>query len=67
MAEEMDVSLSALQDKIKMMHESNPMLGHGGCRLGNACPEISEMQTRAIIEAALNLKKKQLLKLLQRS
>ncbi len=34
------------------------MLGHRGCRLGNTYPEISEMQTRAIIEAALNLKKK---------
>ncbi|MFD2940212.1 pyruvate, phosphate dikinase [Flavobacterium notoginsengisoli] len=57
MAEEMDISLAMLQDKIRTMHESNPMLGHRGCRLGNTYPEISEMQTRAIIEAALNLKK----------
>ncbi|MNQ93038.1 Pyruvate, phosphate dikinase [compost metagenome] len=57
MAEEMNISLAMLQDKIKMMHESNPMLGHRGCRLGNTYPEISEMQTRAIIEATLNLKK----------
>ena len=40
------------------MQEFNPMLGHRGCRLGNTYPEISEMQASAIIEAALNLKKK---------
>ncbi|SHM07329.1 pyruvate, phosphate dikinase [Flavobacterium saccharophilum] len=57
MAEEMDISVAVLQEKIRTMHESNPMLGHRGCRLGNTYPEISEMQTRAIIEAALNLKK----------
>lgn len=57
MAKEMDISLVMLQEKIRTMHESNPMLGHRGCRLGNTYPEISEMQTRAIIEAALNLKK----------
>nr|WP_315246767.1 pyruvate, phosphate dikinase [uncultured Flavobacterium sp.] len=57
MATEMDISLVELQEKIRAMHESNPMLGHRGCRLGNTYPEISEMQTRAIIEAALNLKK----------
>jgi pyruvate,orthophosphate dikinase len=43
---------------VDALSEFNPMLGHRGCRLGNTYPEISEMQARAIIEAALNLKKK---------
>jgi hypothetical protein len=46
--------------KIKMrvedLHEFNPMMGHRGCRLGITYPEITEMQTRAIIEAALNVR-----------
>ncbi|KLT69190.1 pyruvate, phosphate dikinase [Flavobacterium sp. ABG] len=57
MAEEMRISVKSVQDKIASMHEFNPMLGHRGCRLGNTYPEISEMQTRAILEAAINLKK----------
>ncbi|MEM8896394.1 MAG: putative PEP-binding protein, partial [Bacteroidota bacterium] len=47
-----------LVHKIHKLKEVNPMLGHRGCRLGNSYPEISEMQARAIIEAALNLKAK---------
>jgi pyruvate,orthophosphate dikinase len=47
-----------IKQKVEDLHEMNPMLGHRGCRLGNTYPEISEMQARAIIEAALNLKKK---------
>jgi pyruvate,orthophosphate dikinase len=43
---------------VEELSEFNPMLGHRGCRLGNTYPEISEMQARAIIEAALNLKAK---------
>ena len=58
MAEEMGISLEQVKRKVESLHEFNPMLGHRGCRLGNTYPEISEMQTRAIIEAALNLKKK---------
>lgn len=48
----------ALLSQIEELHEINPMLGHRGCRLGNTYSEISEMQARAIIEAAINLKKK---------
>ncbi len=48
----------SLLEVVNNLHEINPMLGHRGCRLGNTYPEISEMQTRAIIEAALNLKAK---------
>ena len=48
----------ALLEIVEKLDEINPMLGHRGCRLGNTYPEITEMQTRAIIEAALNLKKK---------
>lgn len=56
MAEVMHVSLNVIQDKVHNLEETNPMLGHRGCRLGNTYPEITEMQARAIIEAALNLK-----------
>ncbi len=58
LAEDLHISLSAVKTKIAELHEFNPMLGHRGCRLGNTYPEITEMQTTAIIEAALNLKKK---------
>jgi len=58
LAEELHISLTAVKSKIASLHEFNPMLGHRGCRLGNTYPEITEMQTRAIIEAALNLKEK---------
>lgn len=56
LAEEMHISLQAVKNKIVELQEFNPMLGHRGCRLGNTYPEITEMQARAIIEAALNLK-----------
>ena len=58
MAKELGVSLEEVQRTIDSLHETNPMLGHRGCRLGNTYPEITEMQARAIIEAAINLKKK---------
>lgn len=58
MAAVMGVPVEVVKRKVKSLHEVNPMLGHRGCRLGNTYPEISEMQTRAIMEAALNLKKK---------
>ncbi len=58
LAEDMHISLAAVKNKVSELQEFNPMLGHRGCRLGNTYPEITEMQTRAIIEAALNLKEK---------
>ncbi|HUS87054.1 MAG TPA: pyruvate, phosphate dikinase [Bacteroidales bacterium] len=58
MAEEMGITLNEVKAKVDSLHEFNPMLGHRGCRLGNTYPEITEMQARAIIEAACNLKKK---------
>lgn len=58
LADEMHISLQAIKNKVAELEEFNPMLGHRGCRLGNTYPEITEMQTRAIIEAALNLKAK---------
>lgn len=58
LADEMHISLEAVKNKVAELEEFNPMLGHRGCRLGNTYPEITEMQTRAIIEAALNLKQK---------
>ena len=58
MAEEMGISVEEIKAKVDDLSEVNPMLGHRGCRLGNTYPEISEMQARAIIEAALNLKKR---------
>ena len=58
MAEEMGITVDEIKAKVESLHEFNPMLGHRGCRLGNTYPEITEMQARAIIEAALNLKAK---------
>ncbi len=58
MAKVMGVDVSVIKAKVDSLHEVNPMLGHRGCRLGNTYPEISEMQARAIIEAALNLKQR---------
>lgn len=58
MADLMGITLKEVKEKVEDLSEFNPMLGHRGCRLGNTYPEISEMQARAIIEAALNLKKK---------
>ncbi|MFV0588231.1 pyruvate, phosphate dikinase [Bacteroides reticulotermitis] len=57
MAEAMGVSLKYIQERVESLCEHNPMLGHRGCRLGNTYPEITEMQTRAILGAALALKK----------
>ena len=56
MAKEMGVSAEEIKHKVESLHEFNPMLGHRGCRLGITYPEITEMQARAIIEAAVNLK-----------
>jgi pyruvate,orthophosphate dikinase len=58
MADEMGISVEQIKQKVEDLHEFNPMLGHRGCRLGNTYPEITEMQARAILEAALDLKKK---------
>jgi len=58
MAMEMGITAEEVKAKVEDLAEFNPMLGHRGCRLGNTYPEITEMQARAIIEAALNLKKK---------
>jgi pyruvate,orthophosphate dikinase len=58
MAKEMGVPVEVVVEKVHSLEEINPMLGHRGCRLGNTYPEITEMQTRAIIEAAINCKEK---------
>ena len=58
MAEVMGVDVSVIKQKVEDLSEFNPMLGHRGCRLGNTYPEITIMQTRAIIGAAIALKKK---------
>jgi len=55
-ADELGMSLQKVKDRVNSLHEFNPMLGHRGCRLGNTYPEITEMQARAIIEAALAVK-----------
>nr|WP_320038459.1 pyruvate, phosphate dikinase [uncultured Bacteroides sp.] len=57
MADAMGVSFKHIQQRVEALHEQNPMLGHRGCRLGNTYPEITRMQTRAILGAALELKK----------
>ena len=55
MAKDMGVSLGKIRMRVEDLHEFNPMMGHRGCRLGISYPEITEMQARAIIEAALNV------------
>jgi pyruvate, orthophosphate dikinase len=57
LAEVMCVPLESLRDKVKVLQEFNPMLGHRGCRLGISYPEITEMQARAIFEAACELRR----------
>ncbi|MEN8007249.1 MAG: pyruvate, phosphate dikinase [Candidatus Krumholzibacteriota bacterium] len=57
LAKEMGVPLETIQRKVEALHESNPMLGHRGCRLGLTYPEIYEMQVEAIIGAAIVVKK----------
>ena len=56
MAAMMGVSVKKIQERVESLSEQNPMLGHRGCRLGNTYPEITEMQTLAILGAALELK-----------
>jgi pyruvate, orthophosphate dikinase len=58
MAQEMGITQEEVKALVDDLHEFNPMLGHRGCRLGNTYPEITEMQARAIVEAAVNLKQK---------
>ena len=58
MAKEMGVSATTIKNRVDDLHECNPMMGHRGCRLGICYPEITEMQARAVIEAALNAKAK---------
>ena len=57
LSEAMNVPLLKLKEKINTLHEFNPMLGHRGCRLAISFPEIAKMQTRAIIEAAIEVSK----------
>jgi pyruvate,orthophosphate dikinase len=57
LAEELKVPAKKIEARIASLHELNPMLGHRGCRLGIAYPEITEMQARAIFEAAAELTK----------
>jgi pyruvate,orthophosphate dikinase len=57
LARKMSVSSETLKEKVEALHEFNPMLGHRGCRLGISFPEITEMQVRAIFQAACELRK----------
>ena len=58
LAKEMGLSFEELKGIVADLHEFNPMMGHRGCRLAVTYPEIAEMQTRAVIEAAINVNKK---------
>jgi pyruvate,orthophosphate dikinase len=57
LAKEMGMSFEDLKAVVESLHEFNPMMGHRGCRLAVSYPEIAEMQTRAVIEAAINVNK----------
>src|SRR5690606_8100431 len=52
LASDLGVSVETIRNKVAALHEANPMLGHRGCRLGISYPEITEMQARAIFQAA---------------
>ncbi len=58
LAKELGIASTELKSIVKNLHELNPMMGHRGCRLAVSYPEIAEMQTRAIIEAAINVNRK---------
>ena len=58
LAGEMGISIKKIKERSESLHEFNPMLGHRGCRLGISYPEITRMQTRAIVEAAIKASKK---------
>ena len=58
LAADMHIDLDDLKAVIASLHEFNPMMGHRGCRLAISYPEIAEMQTTAVIEAAINVAKK---------
>lgn len=57
LAKEMGITFDELKSTVQELHEFNPMMGHRGCRLAVSYPEIAEMQARAIIEAAIEVKK----------
>ena len=57
LAKEMGLTFEELKSTVEDLHEFNPMMGHRGCRLSVSYPEIAEMQTRAVIEAAINVNK----------
>ena len=57
-AKVLGINVADVRAKVEQLHEFNPMLGHRGCRLAITYPEICEMQTRAVIEAACNCKKR---------
>ena len=58
LAKSLNISLENIQNRIDALKEFNPMMGHRGCRLAITYPEIAKMQTRAVIEAAINVNKK---------
>ena len=58
LAKEMNIEVADLKNVIASLHEFNPMMGHRGCRLAVTYPEIAEMQTKAVIQAAINVNKR---------
>jgi len=60
LARKLDLKVEFIQQRVAQLHEFNPMLGHRGCRLGIAYPEITEMQARAVFEAAAEVAKKKI-------
>lgn len=60
LAKKLNISVEQVQRRVAELHEFNPMLGHRGCRLGISYPEITEMQARAIFEAAAEVKKQRI-------
>ena len=57
-AESMGITVQQITNRVNSLHEFNPMMGHRGCRLAVTYPELAEMQTKAVIEAYINVKKR---------
>ena len=58
LAQKLGITVEKITQRVKELHEFNPMLGHRGCRLGIVYPEITEMQARAVFEAAAKCRRK---------
>ena len=67
LAKDMGITVDEVKKKCDELHEFNPMMGHRGCRLAVTYPELAKMQTRAVMEAAIEVRKKRAMRSFRRS